>query len=114
MGGGLGWVSTLACGEHGPSAFGIQLDPDIELICLWNASGFDEIGTLDELPGHPLKTCGECDLRARRLGWASFGVGVHVSLAGLTGHFVGLGIRQGLSRVIRLFRARLWPLSDWY
>lgn len=31
--------------EDGSSAFGVQLDHDIEVICLWNSSGFDEIGT---------------------------------------------------------------------
>ncbi|MES2469060.1 MAG: hypothetical protein V4675_17270 [Verrucomicrobiota bacterium] len=32
--------------DRGDYSFGVQLDPDIEVICIWDTSGwFDEIGT---------------------------------------------------------------------
>ena len=34
--------------ERGPWSFGIQLDPDIEVICLWNTEVSEEIGDWGE------------------------------------------------------------------
>ena len=35
---------------RGASSFGIQLDPDIEVICLWNSEGGQEIGDWEADP----------------------------------------------------------------
>lgn len=32
------------------ATFGVQLDPEIEVICLWNESTFDEIGAWESAP----------------------------------------------------------------
>ena len=36
--------------ETSEFSFGVELDPDIEVICLWNGSDFEEIGTWQENP----------------------------------------------------------------